>query len=132
MASLHRQRVEAALADPKWNAGAVFRRIRLEKGGRIQRAEIRYDGIAGCLRTPAGGSSKQLLLVTESGRARLRPMLAREAARLMGLEDSYRLPPGETNALKVVGDGVSVPVVRWLGQHLLAPLAGSSTAKAAA
>jgi DNA (cytosine-5)-methyltransferase 1 len=132
MAPLHRQRVEAALADPKWQAGAVFRRIRVEKGERIQRAEIRYDGMAGCLRTPAGGSSKQLLLVTENGRARLRPMMAREAARLMGLEDSYRLPTAETSALKVVGDGVSVPVVRWLGEHLLAPLAGGAKTKAAA
>lgn len=132
MAPLHRQRVEAALGDPKWQAGAVFRRIRIEKGTRVQRAEIRYDGMAGCLRTPAGGSSKQLLLVTENGRARLRPMLAREAARLMGLEDSYRLPAGETAALKVSGDGVSVPVVRWLSEHLLAPLAGGAPAKAAA
>ena len=73
MAPLHRQRVEAALADPRWKAGAVYRRIRIENGERIQRAEIRYDGMAGCLRTPAGGSSKQLLLVTENGRVRLRP-----------------------------------------------------------
>jgi DNA (cytosine-5)-methyltransferase 1 len=132
MAPLHRQRVEAALADPAWKAGAVYRRIRIEDGQRIQRAEIRYDGLAGCLRTPAGGSSKQLLLVTENGRVRLRPMLAREAARLMGLPDTYRLPVGETHALKVMGDGVSVPVVRWLGENLLAPLVGAKGAKAAA
>ncbi len=50
----------------------------------------------------------------------------------MGLDDSYRLPPGETKALKVVGDGVSVPVVRWLGQHLLAPLAGVASTRVAA
>ncbi len=132
MAPLHRQRVEAALENPNWNAGAVFRRIRIENGQRIQRAEIRYDGLAGCLRTPAGGSSKQLLLVTENGHARLRAVSAREAARLMGLDDSYRLPAAETNALKVVGDGVSVPVVRWLGEHLLAPLAPGGSARAAA
>jgi DNA (cytosine-5)-methyltransferase 1 len=133
MAPLHRQRVEAALRDGRWMAGAVFRRIREENGARVQRAEIRYDGMAGCLRTPAGGSSKQLLLVTENGRARLRPLLAREAARLMGCEEGYRLPDNETAALKVLGDGVSVPVVRWLGQHLLAPLAaGKASAKAAA
>lgn len=133
MAPLHRQRVEAALASKTWTAGAVFRRIRIENGKRVQRAEIRYDGMAGCLRTPAGGSSKQLLLVTENGRTRLRPVMAREAARLMGCEDSYILPDRETNALKVLGDGVSVPVVRWLGQHLLAQLAsGKSSAKAAA
>jgi DNA (cytosine-5)-methyltransferase 1 len=133
MAPLHRQRVEAALAAKTWTAGAVFRRIRIENGQRIQRAEIRYDGMAGCLRTPAGGSSKQLLLVTENGHIRLRPVLAREAARLMGCEETYILPDRETAALKVLGDGVSVPVVRWLGQHLLAPLAnGKSGAKQAA
>ena len=132
MAPLHRQRVEAALADPNWNAGAVYRRIRIENGKRIQRAEIRYDGLAGCLRTPAGGSSKQLLIVTENGRIRLRALLAREAARLMGLPDTYVLPKAETNALKVMGDGVSVPVVRWLGENLLAPLTGARASKAAA
>jgi DNA (cytosine-5)-methyltransferase 1 len=132
MAPLHRQRVEAALAQKTWMAGAVFRRIREEDGGRIQRAEIRYDGMAGCLRTPAGGSSKQLLLVTENGRARLRPLMAREAARLMGCEENYNLPANETAALKVLGDGVSVPAVRWLGENLLAPLVGGAPAKAAA
>lgn len=132
MAPLHRRRVEAALAEGRWMAGAVFRRIREEHGQRVQRAEIRYDGMAGCLRTPAGGSSKQLLLVTESGRARLRPLLAREAARLMGCDDGYRLPGNETAALKVLGDGVCVPAVRWLGENLLAPLAGGAEAKAAA
>ena len=132
MAPLHRQRVDAALANPEWSAGAVFRRIRIENGQRIQRAEIRYDGLAGCLRTPAGGSSKQLLLVTENGRARLRAVSAREAARLMGLDDTYRLPAAETSALTVVGDGGSVPVVRWLGEHLLAPLVTGGSARAAA
>lgn len=133
MSPLHRRRVEAAFADGEWRAGAVFRRIRIEHGTRVQRAEIRYDGLAGCLRTPAGGSSKQLLLVTEQGQTRLRPLLAREAARLMGCSDAYVLPDRETAALKVLGDGVSVPVVRWLGQHLLAPLcSGRAPARAAA
>jgi DNA (cytosine-5)-methyltransferase 1 len=50
----------------------------------------------------------------------------------MGLDDGYRLPASETNGLKVVGDGVSVPVVRWLGQHLLAPLVSGGSARAAA
>lgn len=132
MAPLHRARFESALADGGWRAGAVFRRIRTEHGKRIQRAEIRYDGLAGCLRTPAGGSSKQLLVVTENGRARLRLLLAREAARLMGCDDSYRLPPRETAGLKVLGDGVAVPAVRWLAESVLAPLAAGRAAAAAA
>jgi DNA (cytosine-5)-methyltransferase 1 len=131
MAPLHRQRVDAAIARGGWQAGAVYRRIRIEDGEKIQRAEVRYDGLAGCLRTPAGGSSKQLLLITENGKARLRPLLAREAARLMGCADHYKLPPNETAALKVLGDAVCVPAVRWLGQHLLAPLTGKQAVKAA-
>jgi DNA (cytosine-5)-methyltransferase 1 len=122
MSVTHRERVDAALAQGDWRAGAVFRRTRTEDGRRVQRAEVRYDGLAGCLRTPAGGSSKQLLIITEGGEARLRPLLAIEAARLMGCGDDYRLPSGETAALKMLGDGVSVPVVRWIGEHLLHPL----------
>ena len=55
----------------------------------------------------------------------------REAARLMGLPDSYRLPATATGALHVAGDGVAVPVVRWLARELLEPLLGPSAALAA-
>ncbi len=122
MAPQHFTRFEAALAENTFRAGAVYRRIRMEQGHKIQRAEVRYDGLAGCLRTPAGGSSKQLLLITENKKARLRPLSSREAARLMGLDETYRLPTKETPALKVLGDGVSTSVVRWLTENLLAPL----------
>lgn len=127
MSPAHRARLDEAVADPSFQAGAVYRRIRVENGEKVQRAEIRYDGLAGCLRTPAGGSSKQLLIISENGVARLRPLLAREAARLMGCPDSYVLPGSETDGLKVMGDGVCVPVVRWLSANLLAPLAQSTS-----
>ena len=103
-------------------AGAVFRRMRLEAGRKVQRAEVRFDGLAGCLRTPRGGSSRQVIVVAEHGAVRTRLLSAREAARLMGLPDSYRLPPATTAALHVAGDGVAVPVVRWLAEGLLEPL----------
>ena len=103
--------------------GALFRRTRTTAEGRFQRAEVRFDGLAGCLRTSGGGSSRQFLLVVEGGQVRSRHMTAREAARLMGLPDSYRLPSATTAALHLVGDGVAVPVVRWLSDHLLRPLA---------
>jgi DNA (cytosine-5)-methyltransferase 1 len=101
---------------------AVFRRIRQENGAKVQRAELRLDGLAGCLRTPRGGSSRQLLLIGEGGRTRSRLVSAREGARLMGLPDDYRLPASESRALHLVGDGVAAPVVRFLAQHLLEPL----------
>ena len=103
--------------------GALFRRTRTTPDGRVQRAEVRFDGRAGCLRTSGGGSSRQFLLVVDAGQVRSRHMSAREAARLMGLPDSYRLPSATTAALHLVGDGVAVPVVQWLSDHLLRPLA---------
>jgi DNA (cytosine-5)-methyltransferase 1 len=52
-------------------------------------------------------------------------MSAREAARLMGLPDSFRLPDRVTEALHLVGDGVAPPVVRFLSDNLLLPLIGA-------
>jgi len=109
----------------------VFRRTRKEEGRSVQRAEVRFDGVAGCLRTPRGGSSRQAIVVVEAGAVRSRLVTPREAARLMGLPDSYRLPATATGALHVAGDGVAVPVVRWLARELLEPLLGPSAALAA-
>jgi DNA (cytosine-5)-methyltransferase 1 len=125
MAPLHAAKVEAARAaslnGPR-QVGAVFRRTRMEDGRRRQRAEARFDGLAGCLRTPSGGSSRQMLVVAERGVVKTRLLSGREGARLMGLADDYRLPRSATGALHVVGDGVAVPVVRFLAERLLEPL----------
>ncbi len=127
MAPLHRTRVEAARADGGRAVGAVFRRMR----GGVQRAEVRFDGLAGCLRTPRGGSSRQTVLVVDKGQVRSRLITAREAARLMGLPEDYRLPRSQSGGLHVMGDGVAAPVVRWLAEHLLEPLAAGPRAVAA-
>ena len=109
--------------------GALYRRTRRDAtGARVQRAEVRFDGIAGCLRTPAGGSSRQSLLVIENGRIRARLVSGREAARLMGLPDDYILPKGYTDSCHLLGDGVAAPAVRFLAAHLLEPLLGHATA----
>ena len=122
MAPLHLARLEALKARGERAVGAVYRRMRVEAGRKVQRAEVRFDGLAGCLRTPRGGSSKQVILVVENGQVRTRLLTPREAARLMGLPDSYRLPKVATSALHVAGDGVAAPVVRWLARELLEPL----------
>jgi DNA (cytosine-5)-methyltransferase 1 len=46
----------------------------------------------------------------------------REAARLMGLPDDYMLPQNYNEAYHLAGDGVAVPVVRFLAEHILEPL----------
>jgi DNA (cytosine-5)-methyltransferase 1 len=131
MAPLHRARLEARRDRGERIVGALYRRMRLEDGRKVQRAEVRFDGLAGCLRTPRGGSSRQVLAVVEAGQVRTRLLTPREAARLMGLPDSYALPKAATSALHVAGDGVAVPVVRWLAQELLEPLLGASPGPAA-
>lgn len=128
MAPAHRAAVEARVQSGERAVGAVFRRMR----GGEQRAEIRFDGLAGCLRTPRGGSSRQTLLVIDRGQVSSRLLSPREGARLMGLPDSYRLPKSATAGLHVIGDGVAAPVVRWLSEGLLTPLALRKSAPLAA
>ncbi len=132
MSTLQRGRLEALQESGRREVGAVFRRIRIEHGERVQRAEARFDGLAGCLRTPTGGSSRQLLLFVEGQKLRSRLLSPREAARLMGVPEHYPLPSGQTAALHLVGDAVCVPVVRWLSQNLLGPLAGAAAARKSA
>ena len=131
MGPLHRARLEALKLTGGRHVGTAFRRTRIEAGQRVQRAEARFDGVAGCLRTAAGGSSRQFVLVVEDGQVRVRLLTAREAARLMGLPDDYRLPKATTAALHLAGDGVVAPVVRHLAAHVLEPVL-SGAAQAAA
>jgi DNA (cytosine-5)-methyltransferase 1 len=123
MSATQRARIDTMQKSGAPRVGAVFRRIRIEQGKKVQRAEARFDGLAGCLRTPAGGSSRQGLIFVEGARIRTRLLSAREAARLMGLDETYPLPKSQSAALHLIGDGVAVPVVRHLSHHLLEPLA---------
>jgi DNA (cytosine-5)-methyltransferase 1 len=99
--------------------GTLYRRTRYHNGEKVQRAEARFDDVAGCLRTPAGGSSRQFVVVVENGRVRSRLMSARETARLMGLPEDYVLPPNYNEAYHLTGDGVVVPVVGHIAEQLL-------------
>lgn len=129
MSPLHQARVEALRRAGGRAVGGVYRRTRTGEGGaKVQRAEVRFDAVAGCLRTPAGGSSRQTVLVVEDGRVRARLVSPRETARLMGLPDSYRLPAGANAAYHLTGDGVAAPVVRHLARELFEPLLGRGDA----
>ena len=116
------QKVDRAKQSERLMVGGVYRRTR---GGK-QRAEVRFDNIAGCLRTPAGGSSRQLLLFVKGNDIRSRLLSPREAVRLMGLRDDYILPENYNAAYHLAGDGVVVPVVRYLADHLLEPIIRSN------
>jgi DNA (cytosine-5)-methyltransferase 1 len=85
------------------------------------RAEIRVDGVAGCLRTPRGGSSKQFLVQAGRGTWKVRNLTAREYARLQGVTDSYNINVPYSQALLGFGDAVCVPAFRWIVEYCINP-----------
>jgi DNA (cytosine-5)-methyltransferase 1 len=120
MTGSNREKVRAAVRAGERRIGFLYKRTRNGE----QRAEVRFDGVSGCLRTPGGGSSRQTVVAVENGMVRTRLLSAREAARLMGAPDSFLLPERYNDAYQAMGDGVAAPVVSWLSEHLLRPLAG--------
>jgi DNA (cytosine-5)-methyltransferase 1 len=135
MSDVNRAKLDEAKASRRKLVGALYKRTRVDEAGwKVQRAEIRFDDIAGCLRTPAGGSSRQLILVVEGEKVRSRLISGRETARLMGLPDEYELPANYNEAYHLTGDGVVVPAVRHLAEFLFEPLLShyKATARAAA
>lgn len=135
MSPVNKAKVQAAQKAGRRVVGAVYKRTRSDgNGGKTQRAEIRFDDIAGCLRTPAGGSSRQTIMLVDGNKVRSRLLSPREAARLMGLPDDYELPENYNEAYHLAGDGVVAPVVRHIADNILEPVlaAIASAAKEAA
>jgi len=117
MSPRHRELANRMIARSKWSYGTVFRRMR---NGRSM-AELRLDGIAGCLRTPRGGSGRQILFKAGKGEYHARLLTPREAARLMGA-DKYRISVPLNRALFGFGDAVCVSVIEWIAKYYLNPL----------
>jgi DNA (cytosine-5)-methyltransferase 1 len=130
MSDVNRGKLDAAKAAKKRIVGAGYKRTRLDETGRkVQRAEFRFDEITGCLRTPAGGSSRQTVMFIDGETARSRLVSSREAARLMGLPEEYLLPNNYSEAYHLVGDGVAVPVVGFLATNIFEPILASALAR---
>jgi len=114
MSAVNIKKVEAAQNTGRATVGALFMRTRKTKATKKVFAEVRFDGISGCLRTPNGGSSRQSILYVDGQAVRSRLLTGRETARLMGLPDSFKLPQNQNATLHLTGDGVAVPVVSHL------------------
>lgn len=126
MSELNKRKVEKAKASGKRMIGTAYRRTRVEGSVKSVRTEVRFDGVAGCLRTPSGGSSRQIVIEVENGRVRSRLMTIREGARLMGLPETYKLPTAYNEGYHLVGDGVCVNVVSYLARSLFDPIVRSN------
>jgi DNA (cytosine-5)-methyltransferase 1 len=103
--------------------GTVYKRMRKDKHGRkVQRAEARFDGLAGCLRAPTGGSSRQQVIMVNGNSIHTRLMSAKEALALMGVPSQFEVPANYNDAYRVAGEGVAVPVVRYLASQIIEPI----------
>jgi DNA (cytosine-5)-methyltransferase 1 len=116
MSAKHRATADKMIAGKKTSYGTVFRRVR---HGRSM-AELRTDTIAGCLRTPRGGSGRQILFAAGKGRYAVRLLTPRECGRLMGADD-FKITVPLNQALFGFGDAVCVPVIRWIAENYLTP-----------
>ena len=114
MSTKHRLILATMMKSEGWSYGTVFRRIR--KGRSM--AELRNDGIAGCLRTPRGGSGRQILVQSGRGRVAARLLTPGECAALMGAP-GFRIDTPLNKALFGFGDAVCVPAVAWIAKHYL-------------
>lgn len=122
MAPTHLTRLEQAKLAGSIQIGSLYLRMRREGSVNKQRAEITFAPTLGCLRTPRGGASRPRIILVENERVRTRLLSIDEAAALMGLPTDYLLPQVYYHAFKIVGDGIAVPVVRFLAERLLEPL----------
>lgn len=111
------ERLRQMMNSKKYSYGTIYRRIRAQGS----MAELRNDGVSGCLRTPRGGSSKQIVLKAGCGESFIRWMTPREYARLQGVPDSFNLPDDITKAIFGLGDAVCVPAISWIDRNILTP-----------
>lgn len=119
MSPKHRALVEQRRQVPGEVFGTVYRRMR--PSGYM--AEVRVDGVAGCLRTARGGSSRQFVLRMGGGHVAARHMTAVEYARLQGAPE-FCIKVSENQAIFGFGDAVCVPAVEWLARSCLDPVRG--------
>ncbi len=118
MSEGHKIKLGTMLEGDRYSYGTVFRRTRNGK----PMAELRTDGIAGCLRTPGGGSSKQILIRAGFGHWDVRLLSPRECARLQGVRDDFSLPENANKSYFAMGDAVCVPVIEFLASNVFTPI----------
>jgi len=115
MSDNHKTILSEMVAKNNYSYGTVYRRVR--KGRTM--AELRVDGFAGCLRTPRGGSSKQILIKAGKGHWKVRLLTPREYARLQGVREDFKLPNNPNKGYFAMGDAVCVPVIEFIATNIL-------------
>jgi len=122
MSDRHKAALSIMIKQNTYSYGTVYRRVRKGKS----MAELRTDGVAGCLRTPRGGSSKQILVRAGFSEWSVRLLTPREYARLQGVRDDYILPSNANKGYFAMGDAVCVQVIDYLSREILTPIFNDS------
>ncbi|MCA9307460.1 MAG: DNA (cytosine-5-)-methyltransferase [Phycisphaerales bacterium] len=118
----HREIADRMIARRRYSYATVFRRVRMQPdGNKRSMGELRTDGIAGCLRTPKGGSGRQILFKAGYDRYAARLLTPDECARLMGAE-GFRITVPDNQAYFGFGDAVCVPAITWIAENYLSSL----------
>ena len=119
MSTAHLSMVKSMAHQKSESYRTFFRRVRPVG----QRAEVRSDDIAGCLRTAVGGSGKQFVVAAGNCSIRMRTLTPRECARLQGVPDYLPIvSDSDRQSFNAFGDAVCVPVVSWIAEQVLNPL----------
>ena len=118
LSAKHAEQAQRMIGGKSFSYATAFRRVRNGKS----MAELRTDGIAGCLRTPRGGSGRQILFKAGRGKYQVRLLTARECARLQGVPDSYVINVPLNQSLFGFGDAVCVPAIEWIAENYLTRL----------
>lgn len=125
MSKNHQLILDEMVKGSNFSYGTVYRRMRKGKS----MAELRTDGFAGCLRTPRGGSSKQIVIRAGNGEWSVRLLTPREYARLQGVRDTFKLPQNSNKGYFAMGDAVCVPVVEFISENIFDKLYKESLKK---
>lgn len=124
MSDKHKLILKNMIKGNNYSYGTIYRRMRKSKS----MAELRTDGYAGCLRTPRGGSSKQIVVRAGKGDWKVRLLTPREYARLQGVRDCFKLPSNANKGYFAMGDAVCVPVIEYIAENILDYLYSQSVA----
>ena len=87
---------------------------------KYHRARYRQNNpVVGCLTTQIDGGAEQVdLLVIDGNRPRY--LTPRECERLQGFPDGYTAGFSDTTRYQMIGNSMAVPVIRWIGERILA------------
>ncbi len=123
MSEKHQNWILDKLSDKDFHYATAFRRMRVRDGKRQSTAEIRVDGLAGCLRTAKGGSAKQILIRVGKGEYRVRLLNELACARLMGAPDfNISESISRNDYLFGFGDAVCSQAIKWIDDSFLTPI----------